>query len=47
MMLEIFKNIKKANHIKLQQEADEKSSGPASIAFFDPDGNTILIDQHV
>ena len=37
----------KANHIKLEQEADEKSSGPASIVFFDPDGNTILIDQHV
>lgn len=37
----------KVNHIKLEQEADEKSSGPASIVFFDPDGNTILIDQHV
>lgn len=37
----------KANHIKLEQKADEKSSGPASIVFFDPDGNTILIDQHV
>jgi hypothetical protein len=37
----------KANHIKLEQEADEKSSGPASIVFFDPNGNTILIDQHV
>ena len=37
----------KANHIKLEQEANESSSGPASMVFFDPDGNTILIDQHV
>ncbi|MGB1043444.1 MAG: VOC family protein, partial [Tenacibaculum sp.] len=32
---------------KLEQEADLSTSGPASIVFFDPDGNTILIDQHV
>jgi len=37
----------KANHIKLEREADESTSGPASMVFFDPDGNTILIDQHV
>ena len=37
----------KENHIKLKSEADDETSGPASIAFFDPDGNTILIDQHV
>lgn len=37
----------KANHIKLEQEADTSTSGPASIVFFDPDGNTILIDQHI
>lgn len=37
----------KANHIKLETEADENTSGPASMVFFDPDGNTILIDQHV
>ena len=37
----------KDNHIKLEQEADESTSGPASIVFFDPDGNTILIDQHI
>ncbi|CAL2086421.1 Catechol 2,3-dioxygenase-like lactoylglutathione lyase family enzyme [Tenacibaculum sp. 190524A05c] len=37
----------KENHIKLEKEADETTSGPASIVFFDPDGNTILIDQHV
>ena len=37
----------KSNQIKLEREADETSSGPASIVFFDPDGNTVLIDQHV
>ena len=37
----------KANHIKLETEADETTSGPANFMFFDPDGNTILIDQHV
>jgi hypothetical protein len=28
-------------------EADENSTGPASFMIADPDGNTILIDQHV
>ena len=28
-------------------EADESSKGPASLMVVDPDGNTILIDQHV
>jgi lactoylglutathione lyase len=28
-------------------EADESSTGPASFMIVDPDGNTILIDQHV
>ena len=37
----------KENHIQLEREADETTSGPGSIVFFDPDGNTILIDQHV
>lgn len=37
----------KANDIKFEQEADENSSGPASLVILDPDGNTILIDQHV
>jgi catechol-2,3-dioxygenase len=36
----------KEKGISLAQEADASSSGPASILFFDPDGNTILIDQH-
>lgn len=37
----------KANHIELVSEADENTAGPASFMFFDPDGNMILIDQHV
>lgn len=37
----------KALGINLIKEADETTSGPESITLFDPDGNTILIDQHV
>lgn len=33
--------------VKLSTEADEKTSGPANFIVLDPDGNTILIDQHV
>jgi catechol 2,3-dioxygenase-like lactoylglutathione lyase family enzyme len=33
--------------IPLINEADEKGSGPGSIILSDPDGNTILLDQHV
>jgi len=37
----------KANGIKLTTETDEKTKGPASIVVTDPDGNTILLDQHI
>jgi catechol-2,3-dioxygenase len=37
----------KENNIKLKSEVDENTSGPASMVLYDPDGNTILIDQHV
>lgn len=33
--------------INMVSEADESSTGPASCMVVDPDGNTILIDQHV
>jgi catechol 2,3-dioxygenase-like lactoylglutathione lyase family enzyme len=33
--------------VPLLQEADAAGVGPASIVLTDPDGNTILIDQHV
>jgi catechol 2,3-dioxygenase-like lactoylglutathione lyase family enzyme len=36
-----------AQGVELQQKADESTTGPASIIAVDPDGNTILIDQHV
>ncbi|MEP0134511.1 MAG: VOC family protein [Eudoraea sp.] len=32
---------------KLESEADESTTGPGSVVILDPDGNTILIDQHV
>jgi catechol 2,3-dioxygenase-like lactoylglutathione lyase family enzyme len=33
--------------ITLATKADESTTGPASLTLFDPDGNQILIDQHV
>ncbi|UII79089.1 VOC family protein [Flagellimonas sp. CMM7] len=43
---DIQKALKK-NGVALTSEADETTSGPASFMVMDPDGNTILIDQHV
>ena len=37
----------KAQGVQLTTEADEKSTGPASFLTVDPDGNPILVDQHV
>lgn len=37
----------KENSIKLESEADESTSGPASVVLIDPDGNPVLLDQHV
>ena len=42
----IQKHLKEDN-IKLESEVDENTSGPASMVLYDPDGNSILIDQHV
>jgi catechol 2,3-dioxygenase-like lactoylglutathione lyase family enzyme len=36
----------KSHRINLSSEADDSTSGPASIMLSDPDGNQILIDQH-
>ncbi|MCW5911534.1 MAG: VOC family protein [Cyclobacteriaceae bacterium] len=36
----------KRNGIKLNTEADEATTGPASFMVTDPDGNLILLDQH-
>ena len=37
----------KESGIVLQMEADESTTGPASFVALDPDGNPILVDQHV
>ncbi len=37
----------KAKGVVLQTEADEGTTGPASFVAVDPDGNPILVDQHV
>ena len=36
----------KSKGIEFQSEADESTSGPASFIVTDPDGNTVLVDQH-
>lgn len=36
-----------SKEVKLETEADVTSTGPASFMVLDPDGNMILIDQHV
>lgn len=33
--------------VELTTDLDPEGTGPASIAFVDPDGNPVLIDQHV
>ena len=51
--INIFDDIREIQHqlkskgIKIENEVDESSSGPASFILIDPDGNNILIDQHV
>jgi len=37
----------KAQGVTLLSEADEATKGPASFMVEDPDGNQILVDQHV
>ena len=52
-LLESFDDVRviqkhlKAHGLKLDAEADESTSGPASVVLTDPDGNPVLIDQHV
>lgn len=51
--LEAFTDIRdmqrqlKAKGVELLSEADENSTGPASFVAVDPDGNPILVDQHI
>jgi hypothetical protein len=37
----------KARGLTIAPEADEKTDGPAYFQITDPDGNTLLFDQHV
>src|SRR5438093_13526288 len=37
----------KAQGVQMANEADESTTGPASFIAVDPDGNPILVDQHV
>jgi len=37
----------KAQGVQMVTEADESTTGPGSFMAVDPDGNTILVDQHV
>ena len=43
---DIQKKLKGAG-LRFEQEVDEAGSGPGSCALMDPDGNAILLDQHV
>lgn len=42
----IQKNLK-SKGVSFQTEADENTTGPAHFVIIDPDGNTILVDQHI
>ena len=52
-LLETFTDVRelqqelKAHGVDIASEADEGTQGPASFMIVDPDGNTILFDQHV
>jgi lactoylglutathione lyase len=37
----------KAQGVKFNIESDESTTGPSSFMVLDPDGNPILVDQHV
>jgi lactoylglutathione lyase len=43
---ELQRQLKKRG-VDMLSEADESSTGPASFMIADPDGNVILVDQHV
>ncbi|MHA1908983.1 MAG: VOC family protein [Candidatus Thorarchaeota archaeon] len=51
--LDSFKDVRdiqrhmKEQGVEFVSEADETSEGPASFIMLDPDGNPILVDQHV
>ena len=52
-MLDSFDDVRaimndlKEKGVNVKSEADENGKGPASFVTVDPDGNTILVDQHI
>jgi len=42
-----LQRVLKAKGIRLDSQADETTTGPASFTLTDPDGNIILVDQHI
>jgi catechol 2,3-dioxygenase-like lactoylglutathione lyase family enzyme len=52
--LDTFTDVRELQHqlkaqqgVEFQTEADESTTGPAHFVVVDPDGNPILVDQHV
>ena len=43
---DLQKSLREAG-VAFEAEADETTNGPASLMLIDPDGNPVLIDQHV
>ncbi len=42
-----IQRVLKSRGLTMALEADEKTAGPAALMLMDPDGNPILVDQHV
>lgn len=42
-----IQRVLKDRGLELSSEADDTTTGPASFVLVDPDGNPILVDQHV
>jgi lactoylglutathione lyase len=42
-----LQRVLKGRGVEMVAEADENTTGPASFMVLDPDGNMILVDQHV
>ncbi len=51
--LDAFTDVRQIQHqlkekgVEFASEADESTTGPASFIVMDPDGNPVLVDQHV
>ena len=45
--IRVIEKMLKESGVKLNSETEPNTQGPASITLLDPDGNVILIDQHV